>query len=171
MDKTQVISAQDKVEKITKITLWSLIGISLVVLALFLLVGYNTPYEENPTKMVDPQMTDLLIIWTYILIIATAVAAVGAVIYGFVSGGNKSKHEDVGLASKAGLIAWGTFIASVVIGLVVGIANKDELLVYNTNDHATPSDIILTDTSMISILILTIVTIIATVYSMVTNKK
>ena len=171
MDNTLVISAQDKVEKISKITLWVLIGISLVVLALFLLVGYNTPYEENPTKMVDPQMTDLLIIWTYILIIATAVAAIGAVIYGFVSGGNKSKNEDVGLASKAGLIAWGTFIVSVVIGLIVGFANKDELLIYNTNDKATPSGIIMTDTSMISILILTIVTIIATVFSMVTNKK
>ena len=171
MDNTLVISAQDKVEKISKITLWVLIGISLVVLALFLLVGYNTPYEENPTKMLDPQMTYLLIIWTYILIIATAVAAIGAVIYGFVSGGNKSKNEDVGLASKAGLIAWGTFIVSVVIGLIVGFANKDELLIYNTNDKATPSEIIMTDTSMISILILTIVTIIATVFSMVTNKK
>ena len=52
MDKVQVICAQDKVEKISKIVLWSLIGISIVVMALFLLVGYDTPYEENP-KQVD----------------------------------------------------------------------------------------------------------------------
>lgn len=170
MNNTQIISAQDKVEKISKITLWVLIGISLVVMALFLLVGYDTPYEENP-KQVAPQLTDLLIVWTYILIAATALAAIGAVIYGFVSGGNKSKNEDVGLASKAGLIAWGTFIVSVVVGIVVGIAAKDEVLLINGKDWNNPTDIILTDTSMIAILILTIVTVIATVFSMVTNKK
>lgn len=170
MDKTQVISAQDKVEKISKITLWVLIGISLVVLALFLLVGYDTPYEENP-KQVAPQLTDLLIIWTYILIAVTAVAAVGAVIYGFVSGGNKSKHEEVGPASKAGLIAWGTFLVSVIIGVVMGISNQSEVLLINGERWNDPTDIILTDTSMISILILTVVTILATAFSMVTNKK
>ena len=79
--------------------------------------------------------------------------------------------EDVGPASKAGLIAWGTFIVGIVIGLIVGIASKDEILIYNQNDRATPADIILTDTSMLAILILTIVTVAATVFSMVTNKK
>ena len=169
MEKVQVISAQDKVEKISKITLWVLIGISLVVMALFLLVGYDTPYEENP-KQVAPQLTDLLIIWTYILIAVTAVAAVGAVIYGFVSGGNKSKHEEVGPASKAGLIAWGTFLVSVIIGVVMGISNQSEVLLINGERWNDPTDIILTDTSMISILILTVVTILATAFSMVTNK-
>jgi hypothetical protein len=120
---------------------------------------------------VAPQLTDLLIIWTYILIIATAIASVGAVIYGFVSGGNKSKHEDVGMASKAGLIAWGTFAVSVVIGIVVGISGKDEVLLINGERWNDPTDIILTDTSMLSILILTVVTIIATAFSMITNKK
>jgi hypothetical protein len=58
-----------------------------------------------------------------------------------------------------------------VIGVIVGIASKDEILIYNQNDRATPADIILTDTSMLAILILTIVTVAATVFSMVTNKK
>ena len=170
MEKVQVISAQDKVEKISKITLWVLIGISLVVMALFLLVGYDTPYEENP-KQVAPQLTDLLIIWTYILIAVTAVAAVGAVIYGFVSGGNKSKHEEVGPASKAGFIAWGTFIVSVIIGVVMGISNQSEVLLINGERWNDPTDIILTDCWMIYILIRTVVTILATAFSMVTNKK
>ena len=165
MENTQVISAQDKVEKFSKITLWALIGVSILVMALFLLVGYDTPYEENP------KLTDLLIIWTYALIILTAIATVGAVIYGFVSGGNKSKNEDIGMASKAGLIAWGTCVASVVIGLIVGISNKSEVLLINGKDWNIPSDIIMTDMSMIAILVLTIVTVIATVFSMVTNKK
>ena len=170
MDKVQVICAQDKVEKISKIVLWSLIGVSLVVMALFLLVGYDTPYEENP-KQVDPVMTDLLLIWTYILIFATIIITIGAVIYGFVNGANKSKHEDVGMASKAGLIGWGTLVVGVVIGLIVGIASKDEVLLINGKDWNDPTDIILTDTSMIAILVLTIVTVIVTAYSMITSKK
>jgi hypothetical protein len=59
----------------------------------------------------------------------------------------------------------------VVAGIVTGIAGKDEVLLINGKDWNVPTDIILTDTSMISILILTIVTIVATVFSMVTNKK
>jgi hypothetical protein len=75
------------------------------------------------------------------------------------------------MASKAGLIAWGTFIVSIIIGLVLGFAGKDEVLLINGKDWNVPSDIILTDMSMVSILILTIVTVAATVFSMVTNKK
>ena len=116
-------------------------------------------------------MTDLLLIWTYILIFATIIITVGAVIYGFVNGSNKSKHEDKGMASKAGLIAWGTLIVGVVAGLIVGFANKDEVLLINGKDWNIPSDIILTDTSMIAILVLTIVTVVVTAYSMITSKK
>jgi len=170
MNNNTVQTAQAGVEKISKITLWALIGISIVVVALFLLIGYDTPYEENP-KFNDPQLTDVLICWTYFLIAAAAIASVGAVIYGFVNGSGKSKSEDKGLLSKTGLIAWGTFIVSIVIGAVVGIANQGETLLINGKDWNNPTDIIMTDTSMISILVLTVVTIIVTAISMVSNKK
>jgi hypothetical protein len=139
-------------------------------MALFLLVGYDTPYEENP-KQVNPQLTDLLLIWTYILIFATVIITIGAVIYGFVNGSNKSKHEDTGMASKAGLIGWGTLIVGVVAGLIVGFTNKDEVMLINGKDWNDPTDIILTDTSIIAIIVLTVVTVIATAYSMITSKK
>ncbi len=170
MNKNIETTAQAGVEKISKITLWALIGISLVVLALFILVGYDTPYEENP-KFVDPQLTDALLCWTYFLIAATAVATVVSVIYGAVSGGNKSLTETKGLAGKAGLIAWGTFIISIVIGIATGFAGKDEVLLINGKDWNDPTEIIMTDASMISIIVLTAVTIVATVFSMVSNKK
>ena len=170
MNNTQITCAQDKVEKVSKIILWALIGISLVVTALFLLIGYDTPYEENP-KFNDPQLTDLLICWTYALIAGAAVATVGAVIYTAINGGNKSKNEDKGLLSKTGLIAWGTCIVSIVIGVAIGVAGKDEQLLINGKGWNDPTDIIMTDASMVSILVLTIVTIIATAFSMVNNKK
>ena len=170
MNNTQLKSAQSNVELISKITLWVLIGISLVILAVFLLVGYNTPYEEDP-KFNNPQMTDALLIWTYALIAVTAIATIAAVIFGFVNGSGKSLHEEKGLASKAGLIAWGLLIVSVVVGVVIGIQNKGEVLLINGKDWNNPTDIIMTDTSMIAILVLTVVTVLATVFSMATNKK
>ena len=88
MENKTLASAQDGVEKIAKIILWTIIGITILVVALFALVGYDTPYEEKPT-IVDPQMTDLLLIWTGILIGAAAVVAVVAIIYGFTNGSNK----------------------------------------------------------------------------------
>ena len=163
---TQLKSAQTTVEWTSKITLWVLIGISLVILVLFLLIGYDRPYEENPSFN-DPQLTDVLIIWTYILIVATTLTTIIAVIGGLINGSGKSLHAEKGLASKANLIAWGTFIVSVIIGLVVGIKNKNEFLLINGKNENDATDIILTDTSMIAILILTIVTVLVTVYSMI----
>lgn len=170
MNKNQEITAQAGVEKISKMVLWALIGLSIIVLALFILIGYDTPYEENP-KFVNPQLTDVLLCWTYFLIAATAVAAIAAVIYGFINGSGKSKVEETGALSKTGIIAWGTCLASLVIGVVVGFASKNETLLINGKDWNNPTDIIMTDTSMVSIVILTVVTVIATVFSMVTNKK
>ena len=62
-------------------------------------------------------------------------------------------------------------VVGIIIGAAVGIANKDESMLINGKDWNEPTKIIMTDTSMISILILTIITIIVTVFSMATNKK
>ena len=166
----QTSCAQDRVELISKIALWVLIGISIAVLAVFLFIGYDTPYEEDP-KFINPEYTDVLLVWTYLIIAITAVATIAAVIIGFVNGSRKSLHEEKGLASKAGIIAWGIFIISLAAGIAIGFANKGETLLINGKDWNDPTDIIMTDASMISILCLTIVTVLATVFSMVTNKK
>ena len=170
MANIQSASAQDKVEKIAKIILWTLIGLTILVVALFVGIGYDTPYEEKPT-IVNPQLTDLLICWTYFLIAAAAIATVGAIIYGFVSCGNKSINEDKGFLNKTGLVAWGTFIVSVVIGIALGAANSSEVMIINGKDWNDPTDIIITDASMVSIIVLTIVTVIVTAFSMITSKK
>ena len=44
-------------------------------------------------------------------------------------------------------------------------------MLINGKDWNEPSAIILTDASMVSIIVLTIVTVIATAYSMITSKK
>ena len=166
MNNIQVTS-QNKVEKTSKIILWVLTGISLVILALFVLIGYDNidPEEDTLWRRIDT--IDAVLLWTYFLIAVAIIATIGAVIYSFINGSGKSLHAEKGLASKANLIAWGTFIVSVAIGLIIGFQGKDEVLLINGKDWNNATDIILTDTSMMAILILTIVTVLVTVYSMI----
>ena len=42
------------IEKISKITLWVLMGISAIIFILFFVVNFDNKWEENP-KMNDPQ--------------------------------------------------------------------------------------------------------------------
>ena len=35
-------------DKIAKYLLWTMMGISIVVFVLFFLVGFDTPFEDNP---------------------------------------------------------------------------------------------------------------------------
>ena len=60
------------IEKISKITLWVLMGISAVIFILYFVVGFDNPYEENP-KMNDPQFLDVVLIWGIVLTIATLI--------------------------------------------------------------------------------------------------
>ena len=58
------------------------------------------------------------------------------------------------------------------IGVGVGIANKDEVLIINGKDWNVATDIIMADASIVSIAVLIIATVIVTVFSMATaNKK
>ena len=155
--------------KISDYVLWGLFGLSAIVLLLFLFVGYNTQYEDAP-KFVAPKMLDLLLVWMYILIAVTAILTIWSAIKGLgANGGQQAK----GLAGKTGLIGFGLLIASVVIGLLVGAADKDTLLInghaFAAAEHKT--DYLLTDMSMISILIMMLATIIALVVSMVIQPK
>ena len=155
--------------KISDYVLWGLFGLSAIVLLLFLFVGYDTPYEEAP-KFVAPKMLDVLLWCMYILIAATAVLTIWSAIKGMgAAGGPQAK----GLAGKTGYIAFGLLIVSVIIGALVGAADKDTLLInghaFSAAEHKT--DYLLTDISMISITIMMLATIIALIVSMVIQPK
>lgn len=156
------------IEKISKWTLWGLMGIIIVVFALFMFVGFDTPYEENP-KQNNPMFTDAVIWLGLILIVIAAVVTIWSAFMQFTKGGSTAK--DKGLAGKTGLIATLLFVASIVIGIIVGVANSGETLLINGKSENNPTDIILTDTSIISISILMFVSVVAVVYSMVAKSK
>ena len=143
-------------------------AVTIIVFALFMLVGFDTPYEENP-KMNAPLLTDAVIILSLVLIIAAACVTIWSAFMQFKTGNTTSKDE--GIAGKTGLFATLAFVASIVIGIIVGVANSGEHLLINGKDWNNPTDIILTDTSMISIAILTVLSVAAVIYSMVAQNK
>jgi len=156
------------VEKISKYTLWAGMGISIVVVLLFFIIGYDRPFEENP-KFTDPALTDLLLIWTYFLVFAAIAVTLWSLIHGATTKGTGTMKE-TGLIARCGTIAWGIAICSLVLGAILGFIGKDENMLINGKDWNNPFDIIITDMSMVSIIVLLIVTIAATIYSM-TKKK
>ncbi|MBR3531499.1 MAG: hypothetical protein IKN83_09050 [Bacteroidaceae bacterium] len=156
-------------DKIAKYLLWTMMGISIVVFVLFFLVGFDTPFEDNP-KYNNPKLTDAVLILSYALVIIAIVATIWSAIKQVTVGGN-STAKDKGIAGRTGLIAVVILVVSLVIGLIVGFANKGETMLINGKDWNNPADIIITDTSMVSIIILGVVSIIAVIYSMVVTKK
>lgn len=153
------------IDKISKITLWSLMGISVVIFILFFLVGFATPWEENP-KQYDPQFTDALIIWSMVLSAATfVIMLVSFFMYVKEYGFNKSY-----------LYTWGLPIITLAIGAAIGFSNKHEVMLINGKDWNTEAkpevfNMVLTDSTMVSIGILFIIAIIAIIYSIVIKGK
>jgi hypothetical protein len=156
------------VEKISKYTLWAGMGISILILVLFFLIQYDRPFEENP-KFTDPLLTDALLIWTYFLTAVAVIVTVWSLIHGATTKGTGTMKE-TGLIARTGSIAWGICIASLILGAIIGFACKDDTMLINGKDWNNPFDIILTDMSLISIIVLLICTIIATAFSMISKK-
>ena len=148
------------IEKISKYTLWGLMGISIIVFILYFTVNFDTPWEENP-KMFNPQFTDVLLIWNLILCVITAILMlISFFMYVKENGFNKSY-----------IYTWGLPIVTVAIGAAIGYGNKDEHMLINSKDWNIPSHIIITDACMISIGILAALTIIAIIYSVILKSK
>ena len=148
------------IEKISKITLWVLMGISAVIFILYFVVGFDNPYEEKP-KMNDPQFLDVVLIWGIVLTIATLILMLVSFFmyvkeYGF---------------NKSYIYTWGLPIVTLAIGAAVGMANKDERMLINNEDWNIPSDIIITDACIVSIAILAVITIGAIIYSVILKAK
>ena len=148
------------IEKISKITLWVLMGVSVIIFILFFFVNFDIKWEENP-KMNDPQFTDVLIIWALVLCVATfIIMLISFFMYVKEYGFNKSY-----------IYTWGLPIVTLAIGAAVGMANKDEHMLINNEDWNVPSDIIITDACIVSIAILAVITIGSIIYSVIMKAK
>lgn len=146
--------------------MYAVMAISIVVLALFFLVGYDTPYKEDP-KFNDPQFTDLLMVWMGVLIVLTFALTLVSVV---MQVKNASASDAKGIAGKTGTISVIGMVLSIVIGLGVGLADQSPVLV-NGEVFTDPVELCITDTCLISMFILLIMSVIAIFASMVLVVK
>ncbi len=147
------------IEKISKYLLWGLFGVSILIFVLFLFIGFNNPYDLDPTKNA-PALTSVFVGWAMVLIV---VAFVG-MIWAYVSY-IKTHGVERGL-----FFTWGLPIVTLVIGGLVGLMHKNQDFIYNMNDHASPGAIVLSEAALISIGIVGLLAVAAIIWSLVKGK-
>lgn len=100
-------------EQLSSRLLVALISLSVVVFALFYAVGFDTPFYED-ANFNAPLLTDLLLFFSYAMIVVAVVVAVVAAIRGIRTHNYKERECNIPTAK----IGWGT-VALLVVSLIV----------------------------------------------------
>ncbi len=157
------------IEKISKYLLYGLFGVSALIFICFFIFGFGNEYEADPTKN-NPALTDVVIVWSLILAVVAFVGMIVAYIMYIRQHG----------VEKSLFYTWGLPIVTLIIGAVIGFANRHDTLLINGHQWNTPEDspepfkhageIIISDASIISVIILAIIAIAAIIWSLVKRK-
>lgn len=120
----------NKLNLITKITLWVLFAVSIVVGALVFVGGDATPLEVGGESLWQPKFTDALIYWTYVLLalslLITVVLSLMQFVQSFIANPKK------GAKTLCILVA---FVAVFVISWFVGSAEEITIVGYEGTDN------------------------------------
>ena len=116
-------------ERLSQRLLYILVGVSAVVFALFYLVGYDLPFDENP-DFNAPLFTDVLIFLMWLFLIG----GVGLAVYSMVKDYRSSKSEAVvnGVpVRRIFRITWLTLLAVLILTFLLG--GSDPMLINGEN--------------------------------------
>lgn len=157
------------IEKISKYLLYGLFGVSALIFVLFFIIGFGNQYDADPTKNA-PALTDVVIVWSIILSVVAFVGMIVAYIMYIKQHG----------LEKSLFYTWGLPIVTLIIGAIIGFSNRQDTLLINGHQWNTPEDspepfkhageIIISDASIISIIILAVLAIAAIIWSLVKRK-
>ena len=111
--------------------MYILVGVSAVVFALFYLVGYDLPFDENP-DFNAPLFTDVLIV-LMVLVLLLALCMIGFSAWRSHRSGSRQDAVVNGVpASKIARITWFSTLGLLVIGFAVGSSTP---MLVNGNDY------------------------------------
>ncbi|MFC2080996.1 hypothetical protein ACFLR8_02175 [Bacteroidota bacterium] len=145
------------ISKISQYILWGLMGVSLVLVGIFFFGGFVTGTEG--TAYAEPVITEVILRWAYILLIATLVIAV---VFQLVFTALNPK------ALKSTGIILG--IAAVLIFVSYQLADDTVLnLIQYTGPDNVPGTLQFVGTSLIFTYILGVLAIVAILYSAIAN--
>ena len=91
-------------EQVSTRVLVVLVVLAVVVFNAFFLIGYDVPFEDNP-EFNAPRLTDLVLVFIYVLVLLAAILAVTAIAISL-----KARDKAQGKANNipSAKIAWGT---------------------------------------------------------------
>lgn len=152
---------KQKTERISTRILYALVGVAVVVFALFYIVGYNLPYIYDPSYNA-PLFTDVVLWLLYAMTLVAICVAACAVWHGY----RTRSAEAIVNGIPAARIAWIT-VALLVVSLVVGFVIGSSVPV-RVNGKAFDNTFWLktTDMFIFAITALVVVAVVAVVFSM-----
>lgn len=119
-----------KIEKISKYVLLGLIVLTIVAFGAFFGYGYDNMDPQYGSHNA-PILTPMLLVWMYIMIFGTAIAAICAVIKSLITGrGGEGENISGVSGGLVSVISVGILIVSVVVGIVMSL-NETEFTAAN----------------------------------------
>lgn len=145
-----------KIQNISKYVMLAVMAVSLIVFALFFGVWGDEKYGEYDA----PTFTGLLLVLMYVLTFLTTGLIIWAVVKSIASSKGTDAAATTGVPStKISIFTWTLFVASLVVGYVLGIGESDFTAADGT---VTPANMVtVTDMFMCSIYILFLVAVVA----------
>ena len=157
--------AVTKIHRTSRTTLIISIIITIIVLGLFFFGGQVPDYEKIGADMAQPIFTDLLLYWSYALLIITVVALILFAIANFLRGLKEKPKQALN-----GLIVLLVFAALLVITYVIGDGTLLHIPGYDGTDN-TAGMLKLTDMWLYSCYIMLVLTIMAIIVMPLVGKK
>ena len=112
----------DICSKVSKIAFYIAMAVSVALIALFFIVGFNDTESINNNEMRAPQFTDALLYWIYAL---TAIAVVLVLVFSLISFGKNFKDSPVG--ALKGLM--GVLLLVALFGVAYALASDEPIFV------------------------------------------
>ena len=112
----------DICSKVSKIAFYIAMAVSVALIALFFIVGFNDTETINNNEMRAPQFTDALLYWIYAL---TAIAVVLVLVFSLISFGKNFKDSPLG--ALKGLL--GVLLLVALFGVAYALSSSDPIYV------------------------------------------
>ena len=112
----------DLCSKVSKISFYVTMAVSLAIIALFFCVGFGNTETINNNDMRAPQFTDALLYWIYAL---TAIAVVLVLVFSLISFAKNFKDSPIGAVK--GLL--GVLLLVALFGVAYALASEEPIIV------------------------------------------
>jgi len=158
--------AVTKISRVSRWTLYALTAVTIALIALFFFGGYVAP-ENQYAELVgipEPNFTNGLLYWIYVLLGITVVAVFAFSVMGFINNFRHNKKRAIN-----SIITLAIFAVLLVIAYTLGDGTPLNILGYEGTDNV-PAMLKLTDMWIYSVYILMSLTILAMLFSPLIKK-